>query len=60
MTNGGPGKDGDNTVTLGYYIYRSAFENLEFGYAAAVAWFMFVIIFTITLFNWRFGRGTVN
>ena len=60
MTNGGPGKDGDNTVTLGYYIYRSAFENLEFGYAAAVAWFMFVIIFTITLFNWRFGRGAVN
>lgn len=60
MTNGGPGKDGDNTVTLGYYIYRSAFENLEFGYAAAVAWFMFVIIFAITLFNWRFGRGTIN
>jgi multiple sugar transport system permease protein len=60
MTNGGPGKDGDNTVTLGYYIYRSAFENLEFGYAAAVAWFMFVIIFAITLLNWRFGRGTVN
>ncbi len=60
MTNGGPGKDGDNTVTLGYYIYRSAFENLEFGYAAAVAWFMFVIIFTITLFNWHFGRGAVN
>jgi multiple sugar transport system permease protein len=60
MTNGGPGKDGDNTVTLGYYIFRSAFENLEFGYAAAVAWFMFVIIFAITLLNWRFGRGNVN
>ncbi|NKB67413.1 MAG: ABC transporter permease subunit [Candidatus Latescibacteria bacterium] len=60
MTNGGPGKDGDNTVTLGYYIYRSAFENMEFGYAAAVAWFMFVIIFSITLVNWRFGKGTVH
>ncbi len=60
MTNGGPGKDGDNTVTLGYYIYRSAFENLEFGYAAAVAWFMFVIIFAITLLNWRFGRGSIH
>ena len=60
MTNGGPGKDGDNTVTLGYYIYRSAFENLEFGYAAAVAWFMFVLIFAITLFNWRYGKGAVT
>ncbi|MSR84639.1 MAG: sugar ABC transporter permease [Candidatus Latescibacteria bacterium] len=60
MTNGGPGKDGDNTVTLGYYIYRAAFENLEFGYAAAVSWFMFVIIFSLTLFNWRFGKGALQ
>jgi len=60
MTNGGPGKDGDNTVTLGYYIYKAAFENLEFGYAAAVSWFMFVIVFGLTLFNWRFGKGAVH
>lgn len=60
MTSGGPGKDGDNTVTLGYYIYRAAFENLEFGYAAAVSWFMFVIIFGLTLLNWRFGKGALH
>jgi ABC-type sugar transport system permease subunit len=60
MTSGGPGKDGDNTVTLGYYIYRAAFENLEFGYAAAVSWFMFATIFGLTLLNWRFGKGAVH
>lgn len=60
MTSGGPGKDGDNTVTLGYFIYRAAFENLEFGYAAAVSWFMFVIIFGLTLINWRFGKGAAH
>ncbi len=60
MTSGGPGKDGDNTVTLGYYIYRAAFENLEFGYAAAVSWFLFVLIFGLTLLNWRYGKGTVH
>ena len=63
MTNGGPGKDGDNTVTLGYYIYRSAFEKPRVRVRGRrVAWFMFVIIFTITLFNWRFrsGRGQLR
>jgi multiple sugar transport system permease protein len=60
MTLGGPGKDADNTVTLGYYIYRAAFENLEFGYAAAIAWCMFLIIFGITIINWRFGKGMVH
>jgi multiple sugar transport system permease protein len=60
MTLGGPGKDADNTVTLGYSIYRAAFENMEFGYAAAIAWLLFIIIFGITLINWRFGKGMVH
>lgn len=57
MTNGGPG---GSTTTLSYYIYTKGFQQLEFGYAASIAWVLFVMIFTLTLLNWRFGNRYVN
>lgn len=57
MTGGGPGRDGDNTITMGYYIYREAFEKLDMGYAAAIAWFLFLIVFAVTVLYWKHGRG---
>jgi multiple sugar transport system permease protein len=54
MTNGGPA---GSTTTLSYYIYSKGFEAREFGYASAVAWVLFIIIFVITALNWRYGRG---
>ena len=57
MTNGGPGRDGDNTITMGYYIYREAFEKLDMGYASAIAWFLFLIVFVVTLVNWKYAKG---
>lgn len=46
MTNGGPGN-----ATLFYllYLYRQAFEYFRMGYAAAMAWVLFVIILGITV-----------
>lgn len=46
ITNGGP-----NNATLFYvlYLYRNAFEWFEMGYAAALAWVLFVIILLLTL-----------
>jgi multiple sugar transport system permease protein len=55
MTGGGP--DGA-TTTLSYYIYTKAFLDLDLGYAAAVSWVLFGIIFLATALNWRFGKGT--
>lgn len=52
MTAGGPA---GTTTTLAYYIYIKAFEEFQIGYASAVSWFLFAIIFTVTLINWRFG-----
>lgn len=46
MTQGGPG---DATTTLVYYIYNNAFQFFKMGYAAAVAWVLFAIIFVFTL-----------
>jgi multiple sugar transport system permease protein len=57
MTQGGPA---GTTKTLSYYIYERAFEELELGYASAVAWVLFIIIFALTLMNWKFGNRYVN
>jgi len=54
MTQGGPA---ESTITLGYYIYIKGFEEFQLGYASAIAWVLFVIIFAMTLLNWRFGKA---
>jgi ABC-type sugar transport system permease subunit len=53
MTNGGPA---GATTTLSFYIYNKAFQDLDLGYAAAISWILFAVIFAATAFNWRFGR----
>lgn len=53
MTQGGPA---GTTTTLAYYIFTAGFEDLRFGYASSVAWVMFVIIFALTLVNWKYGN----
>lgn len=57
MTRGGPN---GATTTLEYYIYNNLYEWHHVGYAASVAWFLFIIIFIITLINWRFGGKLVQ
>ncbi len=57
MTQGGPY---GATTTVGYYIYTMAYENFQMGYAAAVAWVLFVVILGITLLNWRFGGKNIT
>ena len=57
MTGGGPfGK----TMTLQYYIYQKAFMEFKPGYAATIAWFLFLIVFILTLFNWRYAGRKVQ
>ncbi len=46
MTGGGPN---NSTLFLAVYLYRSAFQYLKMGYAAAVAWVMFLIVMVLTL-----------
>jgi multiple sugar transport system permease protein len=57
MTNGEPS---ETTITLGFYIYREGFEQFRLGYASAVAWMLFLMIFVATLMNWRFGSRQIN
>jgi multiple sugar transport system permease protein len=53
MTNGGPV---ERTTTMVYYIYLSAFKFYEFGYATALAFFLFAMVFILTLFQLRLYR----
>ena len=48
MTKGGPL---DSTKTIVYYIYERAFENLDLGYASALAVILLVIVMLFSLIN---------
>jgi multiple sugar transport system permease protein len=52
MTFGGPA---GATTTLSYYIYQQGFERLDLGYGSAIAWVLFVLVFGLTLLQWRHG-----
>ena len=54
MTGGGPN---GSTTTVIYYLFNNAFQWHQMGYAAAIAWVLFLIIFLITVFKWKvFGK----
>jgi multiple sugar transport system permease protein len=57
MTQGGPAKA---TTTLSYYVYIEGFETGHLGYASAIAWTLFALVFSVTLFNWKFGNRYTN
>jgi multiple sugar transport system permease protein len=52
MTQGGPLK---GTWSLVYEIWWKAFREFRMGYAAALAWILFAIIFIVTLVQWRYA-----
>ena len=49
ITGGGPGYA---TLTLALQIYRMAFENFRMGYAASLAYMMFLAVFIVTMIQW--------
>lgn len=54
MTRGGPF---GATTTLSYFVYTEGFETGRLGYGSAIAWLMFVVIFTLTVVNYRIGSS---
>ena len=47
-------------ISLVTMIYEEAFRNYNFGYASAAAWVLVVIIFAITLLNFRLQKRWVH
>jgi multiple sugar transport system permease protein len=56
LTNGGPG---DATLFYVLYLYQTAFQNFQMGYASALAWILFVIIMGFTLLQVWLSRRWV-
>src|SRR5207247_5233617 len=58
MTGGGPPGPGGATTTVTYYIWLNAFQYLKMGKASALAWVLFVVVFALSLtqFRWYLQR----
>jgi multiple sugar transport system permease protein len=54
MTNGGPA---NATKTILLYTYEQAFGSMRMGYASLMAWVLFLVIFIVTIIQWRFMKG---
>jgi ABC-type sugar transport system permease subunit len=54
MTNGGPV---NATTTLVFLVFKEAFENINMGYASAIATVLFVLVLIITFINMKI-QGT--
>ncbi|HMO04260.1 MAG TPA: extracellular solute-binding protein [Kiritimatiellia bacterium] len=57
MTSGGPV---NSTLFYAYYLFNNAFRYLNMGYAAAMAWFLFVIVLLLTAFQMRLSKRWVH
>lgn len=57
LTSGGPGRA---TNVLVYHIYKESFQNYNFGYASAIAYFLFIVVLAVTLIQFRGQKKWVH
>ena len=57
LTQGGPGS---SSSVMAYYVYRTAFEYFDMGYANTLAWALFVLVFAVTLVQWKLQSKFTN
>jgi multiple sugar transport system permease protein len=57
MTAGGPA---DSTLFYAYYLFRQAFQYFNMGYAAALAWILFLIVLALTVSQLWLSRRWVH
>lgn len=57
MTQGGPV---NSTLFYAYYLFNNAFHYLNMGYAAAMAWFLFIIVMALTIAQMKLSKRWVH
>lgn len=58
MTKGGPGT---STQVVTYLIYMNAFQYFKQGYASAMAYILFILIFVLSIIQFRFSeKGRID
>lgn len=54
LTKGGPA---NSTMFYVYYLYKTAFSLMDFGYASAIAWVFFaVVLFFVLIYQHQFSK----
>ena len=56
MTEGGPAR---STSVLVHYLYQNAFEYFKMGYASAIAYVLFFLVFIITMVQMKYSDNWV-
>lgn len=57
MTQGGPV---NSTLFYAYHLFNNAFRYLHMGYAAAMAWFLFLIVVGLTIWQMQLSKRWVH
>jgi len=57
MTEGGPV---NSTLFYAYHLFNNAFRYLHMGYACAMGWVLFVIVFALTIVQTRLSKRWVH
>lgn len=52
-----PAGPNNSTLTMVLYLYQKGFQRFEQGYASAIAWVLFLLIFGATLFQFQRQRS---
>jgi len=56
IISGGDGSPADSTLFYALYLYKNAFSYFQMGYAASMAWVLFIIIALVTGLNFLLSR----
>jgi ABC-type sugar transport system permease subunit len=57
LTSGGPL---GSTKVMVFYLYEHAFKFFEMGYASAIAYLLFAVIFVLTLIQTKYLKGSIH
>ncbi|WP_088006154.1 carbohydrate ABC transporter permease [Indiicoccus explosivorum] len=60
MTSNGEGGPANSLLFYNLYLWNKAFEAFDMGYAMAMSWVLFVIVFVITIFNLKLAPRWVH
>jgi multiple sugar transport system permease protein len=60
LVSEGRGAPGGSTLMLSLHLFLAAFQNLEMGYASAMAWILFLALATATICLFRSSRHWVH
>ena len=60
MSANGEGGPANSLLFYNLYMWRQAFENFNMGYAMAMSWILFIIVFVLTMINLKLAPRWVH